>query len=123
MASPQRIFGVVRLIGDEAAGFAPLSGDIVETTIAFANGRTARLFGRDARSAALTELLKEASAAQVPVMVELDSAGAEVADVRVPLPSDGVSSIFEANAQVLEVELVLSQARHRLRRDNILMLL
>lgn len=118
MASPQRIFGVVRLIGNEPTGVAPLTGSIMETTIAFANGRTARLFGRDVRSTGLAELLKEASAAQVPVLVELDDTGTEVADVQVPLPGDGVSSILEADPQALEVELVLSQARHRLRRDN-----
>jgi hypothetical protein len=98
--------------GGQAEAFAVTGG------VAFENGESARLPGQDARSAALREVLNQARESQVPVLVEVEGPDNDIAELRVPLPPDGVSDVREVDERGLEVALIVSQRLYSLPRSH-----
>lgn len=119
MAQRRTTFGIVqRLEAAPAALETPIGEGGKAATVYFDNGDIARIPGNDARSLSYRSILKDASEAQVPVYVVLEDATRTVLEVHIPLPPDIVTSLSEADAETLGVELQVSHARHFLKRSS-----
>lgn len=117
MTDLRKVFGPVEALRAEASeSLSPENS--TQFNFVLSNGERARVSESDERSVGLRELLEEASAVRAPVLVEVDGPTGEIADVQVPLPADGVSSVRDVSPQESEVELVRSQSRYVLRRSN-----
>ncbi|MDX0177376.1 protein-glutamine glutaminase family protein [Sinorhizobium meliloti] len=119
MAQRRTIFGMVQRL--EAAPVAlggPSTQGNETTNVYFDSGDTVRISGDDARSGSYRSILKDASDAHVPVFVVLEDTTGTILELHIPLPPDIVTSLSEADAQTLEVELQVSQGRHFLKRSS-----
>jgi len=110
------VFGPVQAVADSSSAHTRATGG-GSATFSLATGEVARLPRQAPHSVALRGLLDEASATQVPVLVEVDAIN-EITEVHVPLPADSVTSVTPLDPDTLQVELMLSQKRHLLRRSR-----
>src|SRR5262249_50330752 len=86
------------------------------TVISFRAGRSGRLDMAKPHSRVWASVLDSMRESNAPVYVEIDPATGEITDLRVPL-SVGVENITPVGED-MEVELVISHAKHFLRRSN-----
>ena len=84
--------------------------------ISFHTGRAARLDLSKPHARVWAGVLESMRQSNAPVYVEIDPTTGEITNLRVPL-SVGVESITPVGRD-MEVELVISQAKHFLRRSN-----
>src|SRR5690348_7061917 len=84
--------------------------------VVFAGGSTARLDLEDSRATGWLAALEQMRAAGLTAYVEVDPATGVIVDVLCPLPVV-VGELRESDDGV-DVELVVSHARHRLSRTN-----
>jgi hypothetical protein len=85
-------------------------------TVPFQAGRSGRLDLSKPQRAVWASVLDSMRQAGTPAYVEIDPATSEITDLRVPL-TVGVENITPVSND-MEVELVISQAKHFLRRTN-----
>jgi hypothetical protein len=99
----------------EALAPGPPAG-VRYATIAFQAGRYGRLDLSKPHAAVWASVLDSMRQSNAPVYVEIDPVTSEITSLRVPL-AVGVEKITPVMAD-MEVELVISQAKHFLRRAN-----
>lgn len=118
MAGSDVIVGVVSELGrggtGEELGLHSLTAGTAE--VMFADGTMGRLESSDSRAQAWLAALRDLKSAGLPVYVEVDSQTRTITELLVPIVVT-VAGLRQLD-DVVEVELVISQARHTLRRDR-----
>ncbi|MBP2326745.1 hypothetical protein JOF56_007130 [Kibdelosporangium banguiense] len=85
-------------------------------TVQFSGGQSGRLDLSDSRAQAWLSALDELSSAGLPAYVEIDPETSIITEVLVPIV-DAVAELRDGDGE-LEVDLVVSHAKHRLPRDS-----
>src|SRR6266568_2483102 len=105
-------------------GLSPPLQEIVARTepprfveVAFREGPAGLLDMADTRSATWARLLDELARAEEPAYVQIDPISRRITDLLIPLQVT-VGAITSTSSGDVEVELVISHARHYLRRSR-----
>lgn len=107
------IVGRVQEVPENASN---VPGERSGVQLVFDGGQTARIDGADQRAEAWLAAVRTLQAARLPAYVEIDADSSVVTDVLVPIVVR-VGEIRDVGDAV-EVELVISQAQHQLRRTD-----
>ena len=118
MPNPNAIVDTVRAIAGAAeSAAAPGTSAGQMTSIAFAGGRSGLLDRSSPRSAVWAEVLSSLQETGAPAYVEIDPASGMITNLLAPLVVQ-VGEIGQAEGDEIPVELIISHARHFVRRSN-----
>lgn len=118
MPNPNAIVDTVRAISGAAeSAAAPGTAGADMTSISFAGGRNGLLDRASPRSAVWAEVLTSLQETGSPAYVEIDPASGVITNLLAPLVVQ-VGDIGAAEGDEIPVELIISHARHFVRRSN-----